>query len=178
MRARGRLLATLSIALTIGLLAPALVRAATVEELVDLATTKYSMTCQGSAGDVTCTGYTRIASWYAQIKPARGQEDSLQTFAQTNIPLDQGSRAWMADMHQAACGAPNKVAAFVDQVGNLDQVGATVGPASIGTCTFTGGLSPAIEGAPSYHVESVYVAPPPPTPTPKPTPKPTPRPTP
>jgi hypothetical protein len=179
MRARLRLLGGLSIVLAIGLLAPALVRAATVGQLVDLATKTYAMTCNGSADDVTCTGQTRVASWYAQIKPASGQEDSLQTFAQTNIPLDQGSRAWMTDMHQTACGAPNKVAAFVDQVGDLTQVGATVGPASIGTCTFTGGLSPTIEGAPSYHVDSVFVPPPPPTPTPtlKATPKPTPKPT-
>jgi hypothetical protein len=102
MRARLRLLGGLSIVLTISLLAPALVRAATVEQLVDLAVKTYAMTCTGSADDVTCTGQTRLASWYAQIKPARGQEDSLQTFAQTNIPLDQGSRAWMADMHQTA----------------------------------------------------------------------------
>src|SRR5213593_584671 len=157
MRARSRLLATVSIVLTIGLLAPALVRAATVEDLVDLAKTKYGMTCAGSADDVTCTGYTRIASWYAQIKPATGQEDSLQTFAQTNIPLDQESRAWMTEMHQTACGAPNKVADFVNAVGDIQQVGETRGHASIGTCTFTGGLSPTIEGAPSYHVESVFV---------------------
>jgi hypothetical protein len=186
MRARLRLLGGLSTVLTIALLAPALVRAATVQDLVDLASGTYGMVCTGSADNVTCTGGTRIASWYAQINPARGQEDSLDTYAQTNAPLDAGSRAWMSAMHEMACGAPNKVAAFVDEVGNLSDVGQTVGPASIGTCTFTGGLEPTIEGAPSYHVTSVYVAPPPPTATPrvtpkptiKPTPKPTPRPTP
>ena len=181
MRARLRLLGGLSIVLTIGLLTPGVVRAATVEQLVDLSKTTYGMQCSGSEGDVTCYGGSRVASWYAQIKPASGQEDSLQTFAQTSTPLDQGSRAWMTDMHQTACGAPSKVADFVNQVGDLVQVDSTVSPASIGTCTFTGGLSPAIEGPPSYHVESVYVPPrPTPTPeiTPKPTSQPTPRPTP
>jgi len=172
MRARLRLLGGLAVVLTISLLAPALVRASTVQELVDLATKSYAMYCQPSADDVTCTG-SRIASWYAVIKPAAGQEVSLQTFSQTNAPLDQGSRGWMADMHQTACGAPSKVATFVNDVGDLTQVGSTLGPVSIGTCTFTGGLEPTIEGAPSYHVESVFVPPTPPPPTPPP-PTPTP----
>jgi hypothetical protein len=189
MRSPARLLAGLSAALTLGLLAPALVSAATVEDLVAVArSSSYNMECGASEGDVTCSGGSRIASWYAQITPATGQEASLQTYAteyaSTSPQLDSGSRAWMADMHQTACGAPNKVAAFVDEVGNLTQVGQTVGPASIGSCTFTGGYDPpAIEGPPSYRVTSVYVAPKPtpkptPTPTPRPTPKPTPRPTP
>jgi len=182
MRSPGRVLGTLSIILTIGLLAPTLVRAATVEDLVGLATGTYGMRCAGSDGDVTCSGGIRVASWYAQIKPAGGQEDSLSTYAQvfgqTAPQLDSGSRAWMADMHATACGAPNKVAAFVDEVGNLTDAGRTVDSASIGNCTFSGGLDPSIEGRPSYRVESVFIPPQPPTATPRPTPRPTPKPTP
>ena len=48
MRARMRLLAGLSILLTIGVLAPALARAATTEDLVALATGTYGMSCTAS----------------------------------------------------------------------------------------------------------------------------------
>src|SRR4029078_411852 len=132
MRARLRLLGGLAIVLTIGVLAPALVRAATVEQLVDLATrSPHNMQCAESEGNVVvCSGGTDTASWYARIKPATGPEDSLQTYAQefgrTQL-LGTQSREWMATMHQTACGAPTKVAAFVNQVGDLTQAGQTVG---------------------------------------------------
>jgi hypothetical protein len=51
------------------------------------------MTCTGSGDDVTFTRSLRISTWWPQANPASGQEDSLQTLAQTNIPLDQGSPA-------------------------------------------------------------------------------------
>jgi hypothetical protein len=178
---RGRVLGGLSIVLTIGLLVPALVRATTVGELVALATGTYGMDCDESEDPedaITCEGGIRIASWFARITPEEGEEESLKTYAQTNVPLDQGSRAWMLDMHRTACGAPNKVEDFVNTVGDLQQPG-DVDPAAIGSCIFKGGLAPAIEGPPSYYVQSTFVTPPPtPRPTPKPTPKPTPRPTP
>ena len=176
MVARIRRLAAVSIVLTVGLLAPALARAATVEQLVDLATKTYAMTCTPSAGDAMCTRQLRVAFWTAQIKPGTGQEESLQTSAQTGTPLEPTSRAWMTDMHQTACGAPNKVADFVNKVGDLVEP-AELGPDTIGTCTFTGGLTGPGTAAPVYHIESVFV-PPPPTdpPTPQPTPDPTPMP--
>ncbi len=62
--------------------------------------------------------------------------------------------------------------------GGLVAAWRTAGPQTIGTCTFTGGLTKPGTTAPFYSVHSVFVppTPPPPTPTPKPPPTPTPTP--
>lgn len=175
MRVRGRLLAPLAVAILI-LVAPALVRASTSEQLAAYAVDEYGMTCDPTEGDITCTRQDRIAVWRMVIKPASGQEDSLQTVSQTGSPLDGGSRFWMADMHLMACGSGD-VRGFVDKVGDLVGPG-TVGPETIGTCTFTGGFTGPGTNVQAYHVESVFNPPATAKPTPRKTPRPTPRPTP
>ena len=180
MRAR-RLALLATLALTAALAWPALVRAATVEDLAALAG-EQGLNCQPPAnGQRFCSGSTRVppTNRTVLIRPETGQEQELEITVQPlqgAMPLDAGSIDFMATMHAAACGAPNGVHAFAEDVGALDKPG-NVPARSIGTCRFSGGLELAIEGAPYYVVRSVYVEPPPPTatPTPKPTPKPTPQ---
>ena len=178
---RFSLLAT--IALTAALVWPATVRAAKVEELVALAV-QQGLSCQPPAnGFAYC--FTTIrnppTNRTVLIRPETGQEQELETTVQHLqglTPLDPGSMDFMATMHVAACGAPNAVKTFVEDVGALGKPG-SVPARSIGTCRFSGGYELALEGAPFYVVRSIYVEPPPPTPelTPEPTPKPTPKPT-
>ena len=178
--------------LTLGALAlPALVRAATVNDLVTLATSAtYGMQCTPSSSDVTCSAAaSRLhPAWFARITPESGQEESLLTRATTGqLPLDATSRSWMIAMHKAACGGPKgAVDTFVNKVASLQKSG-SFGPEKIGNCSFSGQLTAPGTTVPAYVVQSVYIPPPPtprptptptPTPTPRPTPTPTPRPTP
>jgi hypothetical protein len=178
MRAPRRIALAVALLSALAVAVPALVLAATVQELVDLAQVTYKMTCSANTDQVTCQN--RLG-WTARITPGgppTAQELSLATVAQSSAsPLDSTAQAWMADMHQTACGDPKGVAAFVATVGALPQ-GGSAGPKVIGNCTFTGGVSPPGATAPFYNVQSVFIPPPPPTPTPKPTAKPTPKPTP
>jgi hypothetical protein len=173
---------------------PGIVLAATVQNLVDLATTTYGMTCAGSATDVVCDrGITRTSpfSIHAAIQPASGQETNLITQGTTTqtIPaggLDAATRTWMTDMQSLACGDPKGVAAYVDIVGNLTKNGFGP-PMTIGNCQFNGGFA-AFSTSPGgrWTVGSSVIPPPSPSPTPtagptatpKPTPKPTIKPTP
>ena len=186
MRAR-RLILLATLALTAALAWPALVHAATVEDLAALAK-QQGMNCEPPAnGYVYCFTTTRVppTNRTVLIRPETGQELELEVTVQPlqgATPLDAASIDFLATMHTAACGAPNGVHAFAAEVGGLDKPG-KVPERSIGTCRFSGGYEPAIEGAPYYVVRSNYVEPPPPTPepTPEPTkkpPKPTPEPTP
>ena len=178
MRAR-RLVLLATLALTAALTWPALARAAKVEDLVALAG-QQGLNCQPPAnGQVFCSGSTRVppTNRTVLIRPETGQEQELESTVQPlqgATPLDAASIDFMATMHTAACGAPNGVHAFAEDVGALDKPG-NVPARSIGTCRFSGGYELAIEGAPYYVVRSAYVEPPPPTPAP--TPKPTPEPT-
>jgi hypothetical protein len=185
MRAPRRIALGVAVLAAFAIVLPGLVLAASVQQLVDLAQTKYSMTCTATTDLVSCTS-ARLP-WTARITPGgppTAQEQTLDTVAQSGqSPLPSAPQSWMTDMHQTACGDPKGVAAFVATVGSLPQ-GGSAGPKTIGTCTFTGALSAPGATAPFYSVHSVFVPPPPPTPsptpsaTPKPTPKPTPRPTP
>ena len=76
MRARFRLLAWLSIALTIGLVAPALVRAATVEQLVALASDPqgYAMSCTQAEG-VTWAAKSDSLIFISQVYSDCGDDD-------------------------------------------------------------------------------------------------------
>jgi outer membrane biosynthesis protein TonB len=174
MRAR-RLTVLATLALLAALGWPAIARAAKVEDLVATAI-QQGLSCQPpGSGYVFCSQTTRVANSTVLIRPETGQEEDLETTVQPPqgvTALDAASIDFMATMHAAACGAPNAVHAYVEEVGKLDQLGSVPGR-SIGTCAFTGGYEPAIEGPPYYVVRSRYVEPPPPTPTPEPTPKPT-----
>ena len=160
-------------------LLPALVLAATVQQLQILAVQTYGMACTVTTGQVSC----RLNNWTARITPGgrppvTAQELTLDTVAQSGAsPLDATTQSWMKAMHQTACGNPTGVGKFVATVGSLPP-GGTAGPQTIGTCTFTGGLTKPGTTAPFYSVHSVFVppTPPPPTPTPKPPPTPTPTP--
>ena len=174
-----RRLGLATLALIAALVWPALARAATVADLAALAA-QQGLNCQApSNGEVVCSGSTRVppTNRTVIIRPETGQEQELESFVQPlqgAVPLDVASIDFMTTMHTAACGAPNGVRGFAEDVGALDKPG-NVPARSIGTCRFSGGMELAIEGAPYYVVRSVYVEPPPPTPepTPKPTPKPT-----
>lgn len=164
---------------------PAIAFAATVQDLLSLATTTYGMTCTPSASDVTCNAPANRfhPQWDARITPALGQEDMLDTWATTGqLPLDSNSRSWMIAMHQAACSAlKGQVDTFVNKVADLQKSG-SFGKERIGNCDFAGQLAAPGTTVPVYLVRSVYVPPPPtptagPTATPQPTPKPTPKPT-
>lgn len=186
MRARRTLLAT--IALIGSLCWPALVRAATVEDLAALAV-QQGLNCNPpSDGQVFCSGSTRVppTNRTVLVHPDSGQEQDLEATVQPlqgATPLDSASIDFLSKMHAAACGAPSRVHAFVQKVGALDKPG-SVADEAIGTCVFSGSYMFPLEGSlPFYLVRSKYVEPPPPTPepTPKPTkkpPKPTPEPTP
>ena len=159
------------LAVLLALALPALTLAATVGDLVALATSPtYNMQCVSSASDVQCTApASRFhPAWFARITPASGQEDTLLTRATTGqLPLDATSRSWMIDMHRAACGGPKgAVDAFVNKVADLTKSG-SFGPEPIGTCSFTGMLTAPGTTVPSYVVNSVFV-PPSPTPTSRP----------
>ena len=176
MRAR-RLALLATLAFSAALAWPALVQAAKVEDLAALAV-QQGLNCQPPGnGYVFCSGSTRVppTNRTVLIRPETGQEQELEATVQPlqgATPLDAASIDFLATMHTAACGAPNGVHAFAEDVGALDKLG-NVPDRSIGTCRFSGGYEPAIEGAPYYVVRSTYVEPPPPTPTPEPTPEPT-----
>lgn len=186
MRAR-RLVLLATVALIASLAWPAIVRAATVEDLIALATSKYGMSCDGNDEAWICAAQaTRThPAWEAAITPGSGPVATLKTIATTGqLPLDQNSRNWMLDLHQTVCGAPAKVADFVNAVGDLQKPDVR-GPSTIGDCEFNGGLTAPGTAVPEYTVASEFQVPPTPEPTPEPTPpptkkppKPTPRPTP
>jgi hypothetical protein len=171
---------------SLGFILPTMVLAATVQDLIDLAKTKYSFACTPTSADVTCVN--RLGTWQAVITPASGPETNLTTQATINtaIPatgMDAAARAWMSDMHALACGDPKGVAAYVDLVGNLTKSGS--GPTvTIGNCRFNGGFAPfALTAGGRWTVGSSVIPPPSPSPTPtagptaSPTPAPTPTPT-
>jgi hypothetical protein len=176
MRAPRRTVLALIAVTALAVAVPGAALAAKVADLVNLATGTYGMQCTPSATDVTCAApATRFhPEWHARITPASGDEETLDTVAITGqLPLDTNSRSWMTGMHQAACGNPKGVGNFVDAVGNLTKSG-SVGPATIGNCTFNGSLSAPGTTVPRYLVTSKVLPPPPPTPTPLVTPSPTP----
>ena len=179
MRAPRRTIVALAAAVTLALLVPALALAATVGQLEALAQTKYSMQCTANSDLVSCT-FDRLP-WTAVITPGgppTAQEKTLDTRYPTGNAPDAATQAWMTDMHQTACGDQPNVKQFVALVSALGS-GGSAGPVTIGTCTFTGSVSPPTTNLGYYVVRSVYVPPPPPTPSPtaKPTPRPTPKPT-
>lgn len=188
MRGWSRLFASVSIVLTIGLIAPTLVRAADVADVVALTTDKYTQTCATGQSPVTCTGPTsRIHVWLAVITPDSGPVTRLRTDATMfgDPPMDPESVDWMTALHTLACGDGSAVAKFVSTVAGLMEPGA-VSPSTVGPCTLTGGMALDGNGRERYRVVAdVQAAPTPtptpqitPAPTPKQTPKPTPKPTP
>ena len=120
MRAR-RLVLLATLALTAALAWPALVRAATVQELAALAG-QQGLNCQPPAnGYVYCFTTTRVppTNRTVLIRPETGQEQELESTVQPlqgATPLDAESMQFMSTMHTAACGAPNRVDAFVRKV--------------------------------------------------------------
>ena len=72
-----------------------------VEQLVDLAVKNYAMPCTGSADDVTCTGQTRLASWYAQIKPGSDVRASYKM-------VDGKAKALTIDATSKSFGQPEQ----------------------------------------------------------------------
>ena len=179
MRTRGRVLPfAAALAAFIAVLLPSNVLATTAEELKALAES-YNMTCTVNAADVTCAGpISRTADWHALIAPTSGQFAELVTDSRPFVKAtDTITVPWMTDMHTTACGSPSEVAAFVQSVWALTQVGDSVPSAAHGTCTMDGGYF-VINDVLQYRVRSVYKPPPPtPSPTPKVTPKPTAQPT-
>src|ERR1041385_3678476 len=174
MRVQRRIALFVAILAVLAVALPAVVSAATVEALVARASDAnvYAMSCRQRTSDWDCTraGNNLTPAWEAVIAPLTGQEDSLVTHAYTgNSPLDQFSQAWMADLHQLACGDKPDVTKFVSDVGALTAKGTI--SRDIGTCRFTGGFTgPATVGPAEYSVLSTYVPPPPPPPPPEPTP--------
>jgi hypothetical protein len=121
MRVPRRTALVLAALASLAILLPAIVLAATVQDLATLATSQYNLTCTQSATDVTCNAPRLHPGWTGRIRPAAGQEQTLDTFVQTRqLPLAAGPRAWMIAMHQLACAGPKgAVDAFVNSVGNL-----------------------------------------------------------
>src|SRR5262245_24105239 len=139
---RRRLMLSAAILVALGLIAPMSAMAATVADLVALATAApHLMVCSqdGPAWYCNAPANRFHPSWFAKITPGSGQEDTLDTNVSTGqLPLDATSRSWMIDMHVKACGGPKgAVDAFVNLIGNLTKTG-TAGPTVSGTCTFDG----------------------------------------
>ena len=180
MRGGWRLLATLSIALATGALAPALVSASTAEELADLAQ-QQGLTCQPpGGGEIACFGSTRVPPTNRRvvIRPEQGPNVELHAFVeplQGAVPLDAVSIDFLTTMHAAACGAPNAMKAYVQQVGALTKA-ADVPPEIHGACRLNGSYNvPVTGGRPYYLVSSTVLPPASDPPTAPPTPAPTPR---
>ena len=179
-----RTVLTAIVVAVMALAGPASVLAATVEELVALASNAtYGMGCTQLAAEWQCTRPANnfTPAWEARIAPTTGQEDTLLTIAYTGTsPLEpRFTQPWMVDMHATACGDQPGVKQFIADVGDLAVKGSI--DRDIGTCHFTGGFTgPITSGPAAYSILSTYVPPPPPTPTPtpKPTAKPTAKPTP
>jgi hypothetical protein len=166
-----------AIAAAVLLVLPSLALAVGALQIRDRAVNAWNMSCSVNAADITCIGPTsRIAEWTAAIAPASGQFTELHTNSRPfqGPPLDSGvggSRDWMIDLHSFACGDAAGITKFVNAVGDLTKVPSSVPDEQHGVCLMSGSLEPNVNGAPVYHVLSVFN--PPPTPTPSPTPKPT-----
>jgi hypothetical protein len=180
MRTRGRAL-PFAAAMAAALLAlvPALALATTAQQIADRAVTAWSLTCQPSASDITCSGGRIHPGWVAVITPASGQFTKLHTSAPQPAnggTLDTTARSWMSDLHALACGDTKGVAAFVNQVGDLSSAG-SIKQAQVGDCLMDGSLSPPGSLPSVYTVLSTFHPLPTPSPTLKPTAPPTPKPT-
>src|SRR5258706_2410592 len=120
MRVTRRTAAALAVLTALSIALPAVVLAATVQQLVDLAQINYKMACTPTADLVGCKN--RLGDWTARITPGgppAAQELTLDTVAQSSLSaLDAVTQSWMTDMHQTACGDPKGVGAFVAIVGS------------------------------------------------------------
>ena len=170
-----RLSLALAAALGVSIVIPGTaVAIATVEELVAVArASPYFMQCSQDGPAWYCSaGATRThPDWFAKVTPGSGQEQTLEMQVTTGqLPMDPTSRSWIIDLHVRACGDPQGVDTFVNDVGDLTETG-QAGPIAIGTCTLSGELQAPQSTVPFYRIVSTFVPPPP---TPRPTPSPTP----
>lgn len=157
--------------------APGGALAVTVGELVKLAqSSPYFMNCTAGAASWVCVHPDY--GWRAVIQPGSGEVDQLLTEdADNSPPLDTNAQAWMADMHETACGDPKGVSAFVQSVAQMTSTSKLREiKDTIGLCDFVGGLYGGQLQPLTYRVVSTVNAPTPTAP-PRPTPTPTPRPT-
>jgi hypothetical protein len=152
---------------------PAIVAAATVEDLVARAKADWKLTCSVNADLASCTNDNQPL-WWLRIVPGTGPIDGVDTqVTPVDLPEDANSVAWMTDMQQFACGDPKAMAAYVQQVGALTKPG-QLDQVVIGTCAVTGGLFGGTTTPYVYRVVSRQLPPPTPGPTSTSGPNPTP----
>lgn len=153
---------------------PGGVLAASVAELVKLAEGGYSMSCAANGTNTAQVCVHRVTPWRAVIRPASGPETQLVTESPDSTPpLDTSAQAWMADMHETACGDSKGVSAFVQAVAQMTQFSKLREiKDTIGTCDFVGGLYGGAAAPLTYRVTSAVRPPAPTPPPPRPTPTP------